>query len=501
MKMPTICGQILVGVLGLITIPISAFQLSLDLSEENSSRELFRQKLENIGDSQYNAVIKVGGQKLQTIIDTGSFDLVVLDKDCSECGSPQNLFDNSKSKSFKEGYLPAEQEYGSGITYSMNAEDTVSFGPFGVKHQVFWDVFEADMPLLYEDTFAAILGVGPPLSAVKFAEEGSKQVHRELDEYKKAGEQITKAMKNTVKRYDNVAKFVNVSKGFIENIDVRNMSTCFGKKSGSPGWHVWNDVATKKQSEKFQRLKVAGDIYWSVNLTKVTTGLSVSKQDTKRKTIACGKETCSAIIDTGTSLLAAPTDVVEKISTAVEDWASEGGTCDDVSKLPDLQFYLNDQLFSLPPESYVGEATGWWAAEVERLFPSLQRLGRPKKGKECQVLIIPMDLDSQFGPTWILGMPFFRKYYTTFSFKQNNEDRLEAKSMFLSIANDQCEPGASPVTEGKKGSKLDQEQIPLPRGAQLKVNISTIRVPRFATAAARQFLRSKGKLAKPYLHV
>merc|ERR1712139_604043 len=53
----------------------------------------------------------------------------------------------------------------------------------------------------------------------------------------------------------------------------------------------------------------------------------------------------------------------------------------------------------------------------------------------CEPLIMAMDADSQFGQLWILGMPFFRKYYTTFQFLQREGRAPEAATMSFSEQN------------------------------------------------------------------
>merc|ERR1719401_2157528 len=50
----------------------------------------------------------------------------------------------------------------------------------------------------------------------------------------------------------------------------------------------------------------------------------------------------------------------------------------------------------------------------------------------CMPAFMQMDMMSQFGPVWILGMPFFRFYHTTF-------DRKD-KAMRFGKAGPDCEP-------------------------------------------------------------
>ena len=74
----------------------------------------------------------------------------------------------------------AEFDFGSGTTNSFEAQDVVKIGNMNVPNQVFWEVYEAKMPILMKDSFQAILGVGPPTSAAKFAEFDVQKIHEEV---------------------------------------------------------------------------------------------------------------------------------------------------------------------------------------------------------------------------------------------------------------------------------------------------------------------------------
>jgi len=49
--------------------------------------------------------------------------------------------------------------------------------------------------------------------------------------------------------------------------------------------------------------------------------------------------------------------------------------------------------------------------------------------------------ETSLGPLWILGMPFFRKYYTSFNVGRSHSDR----SLFVAHASNDCLP-ADPDT-------------------------------------------------------
>jgi len=153
----------------------------------------------------------------------------------------------------------------------------------------------------------------------------------------------------------------------------------------------------------------------------------------------------------------------------VDTWVSEGGTCDDLSRLPDLEFELGGVKLSLPAETYIGQAYGEIAEDISAFMPNYKRTELSSSTvSNCQPLIMTIDVDSDDGPMWILGMPFFRKYYTNFQF--NNSI---AGSMAFSVADENCEPGFSPATADllmgleKSGS----------RPAQMLVDASKIRLP------------------------
>merc|ERR1719163_2518276 len=60
----------------------------------------------------------------------------------------------------------------------------------------------------------------------------------------------------------------------------------------------------------------------------------------------------------------------------------------------------------------------------------------------CKPLFMAMEQATQFGPLWILGMPFFRSYYTTFSIGKSRQDR----ALYISAADSECFPSEAPAT-------------------------------------------------------
>jgi len=476
----------------------------VSISEERA----FRQSLENIGDAQYIAKISVGGQKVHAVLDTGSFELLAMGANCSSCGNSENLFDATKSKSYRGSEFHTEHSFGSGTTNSMEAVDTISIGQYEVAGQNFWEVYDAQMQILEDGAFQAILGMGPPTSAIKFAEEDSKDVRNELDQYRQEGNEITPQIQETVDHYDDLLTHAKRTTSFVENLGLENVSFCLGKSSASNGFMIWNDHSTRTRPDEFARIDVVGDYYWSASMSDVKFGgkafipdesAESVKHKAKDRVLGCKFKECSAILDTGTTLLAAPKEVAERLNQAVEDWFDMGGTCDDLSKLPDLEFKLGGEQFSLPPEAYVGRVTGSVSEEIGKHMPNL--LGKSTT-RDCEAIVMAMEPDSDSAPTWILGMPFFRKYYTTFHFDRNVGSRPQATAMSFSIADSDCFPGSSP-SASETGQDLMETQpasmeiLHMPKQVEINVDASKIRAHhRVSRARAKKTLGLKTLMSK-----
>merc|ERR1719387_1395896 len=66
-----------------------------------------------------------------------------------------------------------------------------------------------------------------------------------------------------------------------------------------------------------------------------------------------------------------------------------------------------------------------------------------REDSKCQLLIMDVGTSmTQFGPMWLLGMPFFREYYTTFDLGTKNPDGTKNKDrmMYAAKADQNCYP-------------------------------------------------------------
>lgn len=145
------------------------------------------------------------------------------------------------------------------------------------------------------------------------------------------------------------------------------------------------------------------------------------------------KDGCGAIVDTGTSLLGVPSIVYNRILDILAP--DDGATldCTHFESLPRLLLTLGDEKFYLPPSAYVGQMTGGLNSNAV----GFMRYTRETARSRCSLLLMDMgNKKTQFGPMFILGLPFLRHYYTTFDLGEWSEDR----ALFVSPANDECDP-------------------------------------------------------------
>jgi len=120
--------------------------------------------------------------------------------------------------------------------------------------------------------------------------------------------------------------------------------------------------------------------YWQVAMDDITL-------DNKNLGLCSGQHKCQVAVDTGTSLLAGPSEVV---STLIEK-LQVADDCSNLQSLPDLGFIVGDHILNLKAEDYVSE-----------------------NSDRCSVGLMSLDIPPPKGPLFIFGDPFLRKYYTVY---------------------------------------------------------------------------------------
>lgn len=371
-----------------------------------AAKKAYKQVLHNYQNVQYYADFKIGGQEIAGIFDTGSFELLVRSTRCGHCVHPTPAFDHKLSKSYLENGTVTKHVFGSGPCISMMGYETVSVGPLDAEHQSFWEIMDHRIQVLDTAKFAAIVGIGP-----NFAYGHSEQT-------------------------------------LLMSYGVEEFSICLQKPTGAEGYLTWGrtvDNATKHRD--FAMARVHGKHHWASELTNVAFTQTKEGRAKNQFPIPCGPGAkCSAIIDSGTSLIAAPGVALMALSEQIPAIKED---CSNIDELPVLHFMIDGKDFELPPQAYVMRVTGA-TLEADDVWDILFFKPKIKKLDMCMPAFMQIDMTSQHGPIWILGMPFFRYYHTTF-------DR-EEKAMHFAKAGPGCEPLPYYTSKGNTTELLEVDR-------------------------------------------
>merc|ERR1712093_868185 len=158
------------------------------------------------------------------------------------------------------------------------------------------------------------------------------------------------------------------------SISVDGVPTVFGTLvlGGTDASHYTGD---------FSYVPLAGEDYWRVALDGI-------------KIKGASQTTCkTAIVDSGTSLLAGPKDDVAKIAKLMgaKSLMGKEWTVDCSADLPDITFTLGGKDYTFAKKDYTISS-----------------------GSTCLFAMMGIDVPAPRGPLWILGDVFMRKYYTVF---------------------------------------------------------------------------------------
>mmetsp|Transcript_119089 Transcript_119089/g.370987 ORF Transcript_119089/g.370987 Transcript_119089/m.370987 type:complete len:482 (+) Transcript_119089:298-1743(+) len=385
-----------------------------------------RVEMWNFEDMQYFTHIKVGGQEITGIIDTGSFELVVFERHCNGCGLA-GKYNKMISRTSSVGPLEQRLYYGSGDIFVRQAFDLVSLGSFSMINQTFWQGDDAHMPVLEYAKFQSIIGVGPPETpANDFWAKTSEAIGR-VRKSLSAGTIPTRTSTRKVMDHLQASMEMSQHRTLLSQYHVGAFSLCLGKLPGSSGFFVWNDTSPFQFPALFKHVRVIGRHTWTVNLTDV----HLSSGTSSVASLGCSQG-CGAVIDSGTSLLMMPSEVVDLLERHVMHLHAD---CRNIHTLPEFAFHLDGHRFTLPPDAYLAELEGTQAFDEGDQRARIRNL---RLGAHCQLTVMESYSDTHWGPLWIIGMPFFRKYYTSFVVGRSHEDR----ALFVAPASAGCTPSS-----------------------------------------------------------
>ncbi|CAK0791218.1 unnamed protein product [Prorocentrum cordatum] len=464
-----------------------------------------RQALSNYFDAQYLGFMEIGGQTIAGIFDTGSHSLVVFSDLCKTCGQAAR-YNPALSAHHTQGEVTYELEYGSGTVATQEAFDMVSVGPYAPRNQSLWEVADADMQVLATSAFQAIVGLGPPEAPAVYAEEDLAHLRDNMSSYIRAGLPVPVDLVSREAHTAGVAAEMRSKATMLETFESRMFSVCIGRQPNSNGYLVWDDTAPLVKPEYFQRLQVFGNRSWSMTLDEPTLTYNPAAKDRqlngddKYEGRMLGCETgCAALLDSGTSLLALPGSVINAL---VQLTLEAEFNCSDMWQLPSIKVTLGGHEVILPPDTYISEVAS--SLEVPEHLQSFVRLrrfqrlapakaegsqdfgpwrgsrvhgswrdsGSQRPGASCELMVMEATASSVHGPLWILGLPFFRQYYTTFEVSGRSS---KSRAVHIAKASDTCHP--APPDENPKFPPREQLYKRLVNPSKLWVAPSTYSQP------------------------
>jgi len=141
----------------------------------------------------------------------------------------------------------------------------------------------------------------------------------------------------------------------------------------------------------FKPQQLASDILW-VPVTKQSYWqVSVDDITLNNKPKGLCSDGCHAAVDTGTSMLAGPSDLVD----ALADMVNAKEDCSNYDDLPKLGFKIGNTVLNMRPDDY-----------MDRHHSAM--------GTRCHFPIMSLDVPPPMGPLFILGDPFLRRFLTIF---------------------------------------------------------------------------------------
>lgn len=313
-------------------------------------------------DAQYYGEITIGtpAQKFEVVFDTGSSNLWVPSSSCPITDLACLLhakYDSSKSNTYVANGSSFSIQYGSGELTGYVSQDTVGIADLSVENQLFAEATSEGLSFVVAK-FDGILGFGWDAISVN----------------------------SIPPLWNNI-----LAQGLVEE-PVFSFFLSRDQSAKTGGELILGGVDPKYYSGEFTSVPLTNETYWEFAM-----------DDFLMSNVSQGfcNDSCRAIADTGTSLLAGPTGPIAAINKAIGATPVLNGEyeidCSLIPSLPDVQIVLAGKTFVLTGEQYVLEVTS---------------LGETA----CISGFLGIDIPPPYGPLWILGDVFIGQYYTKFDY-------------------------------------------------------------------------------------
>jgi len=312
--------------------------------------------LSNFMNAQYFTEITLGTppQSFKVILDTGSSNLWVPSASCTSIACFLHAkYDSDRSSSYEANGSDFSIQYGSGSMKGFVSQDTLEIGDLSIREQDFAEATSEPGLAFAFGKFDGILGLAY----------------------------------DTISVNGIVPPFYNMLDQGLLDEPVFTFS--LGSSDGDGGVAVFGGIDHSQYTGRITYAPVRREAYWEVELQKVAFGDDILEL-----------ENTGAAIDTGTSLIAVPTDVAEMLNTQIgakRSWTGQYTVdCSKVSSLPDLTFYFDGKPYPLESSDYILNVGG-----------------------TCISAFSGLDINVPGGSLWIIGDAFLRRYFTVYDLRRN----------------------------------------------------------------------------------
>jgi hypothetical protein len=312
--------------------------------------------------SAYFGEIEVGtpAQKFSVVFDTGSGNLLIPATGCADAAcEAHRRFDQNSSSTAKDvncdgSPLAADGHsedlltivFGTGEITGKCVRDNICVGGLCAEGNFLADTAESDTPFR-SFSFDGVLGLA--LDAMS-----------ESPEY---------GLMARMTQNNLLAK--PIFSVFLSNSNAETSEITFGdvKQEHMASELFWVPVSSRSQG--------VSTGYWEVQIDDITF-------DNERQRLC---EDCHVAVDTGTSELAGPSDII----MALQDKLNVTSDCTNFDTLPKLGFVVGDHILNLAPEDYVDKTPG-----------------------RCDIALMALDVPPPYGPLFVFGIPFLQKFLSVY---------------------------------------------------------------------------------------
>jgi len=143
---------------------------------------------------------------------------------------------------------------------------------------------------------------------------------------------------------------------------------------------TFGEIKQERMASELFWVPVTGTAgYWEVRIEDITL-------DGKPQSLC---QDCRVAVDTGTSQLAGPSELVAQL----ENILNVRPGCENYDSLPKLGFIIGGKILHLSPQDYVDSSNA---------------------RTSCQLSLMSLDVPPPKGPLFIFGIPFLQKFYTVY---------------------------------------------------------------------------------------